>query len=99
MKMLRYWVNLNTLAVRYNDLEYGYAVVDAEKWIGKPLGWFESPERLHRFIADIMLPVLAEAWKANPLLRLGQLISNAAEIDPYHVSDGDMREALKTLCE
>lgn len=95
--MTRYWLNLKTLRHRINDLEYGVARVDAEKWLGPEIGWFSTIEAMNLYILEQLLPVLRLAWTANPHQRLGQLISNATgrDHDIYYVPDGDLRDGLR----
>lgn len=93
--MTRYWLNLKTLRHRINDLEYGVARVDAEKWLGPDVGWFSSIEAMNVYLLDQVIPVLRAAWIANPHQRLGQLISNVTEGDIYYVPDGELRDGLK----
>jgi hypothetical protein len=96
--MTRFWLNLSTLEHRINDLEYGPARTDAERWLGDTdLGWFDSVERMNEFIMTKMLPLLEAAWRANPHMRLGQLISNAAGAgvqDIYYIKDGKLMQGL-----
>ena len=52
-----------------------------------------------------MLALLAEAWKARPDLRLGQIVSIAAykgrrgpdDYDPFYVEDDAMADGLRKL--
>lgn len=94
--MIRYWLNLKTLKYRFNDLEYGVARTDAENWLDAPVGWFSSPEAMNAYIQAETLPVLTAAWKANPHMRLGQLVANAAGGDPFYTPDGELRDQLAT---
>lgn len=51
-----------------------------------------SPERI-----GPILRVIEEYWKANPDLRLGQLIgnlANVAKVDPYAIEDGELLDAV-----
>lgn len=96
----RYWLNLDTLKHRFNDMEYGHARIDAENWLGEPLGWFETVERMNDYIAAQILPLLRKAWRSNPGLRLGQLIADASGTsDPFFVTDGELLQGLKELCD
>ncbi len=94
--MRRYWLNLRTLRWIKNDLDYLPAREHAEHTIGKNIGWFESVDKLNEYLRAELIPVLEAAWKKNPQLRLGQLISNAAgaDHDVFYVPDGEMREQL-----
>ena len=95
--MIRYWLNLKTLRQRFNDLEYGPAATDAERWIGQPLGWFSDLETMNAYIRAEMIPALEAAWKSNPALRLGQLISAATPGDVFYVPDGELRDGLRDV--
>lgn len=58
-----------------------------------------NPDRI-----DPMLSKLGTYWKANPDLRLGQIISNANHIatgrsDCFYTEDTTMMSALRTLAD
>lgn len=46
---------------------------------------------------DPMVDFLRAYWKANPDLRLGQIIGNAFHGDPYHVEDEELIERMKDV--
>lgn len=44
---------------------------------------------------DPFLKRLSAVWKANPDLRLGQLVVNALGPDPFYVEDDDLLRRLE----
>lgn len=101
--MIRYWLNLETLRHRCNDMEWGPSKTDAQEWLEPEspgdLGWFTSAEAMQQYIAAEVLPMLEKAWANNPEWRLGQLICNSIpkrlKNDPYYLSDRDLLERLR----
>lgn len=61
----------------------------------KPQQDTRNPARI-----DTVLRELERAWRANPGMRLGQLIVNAAGVsDPFYVEDVEIIKGLKSLGE
>jgi hypothetical protein len=49
---------------------------------------------------DAVLLALSTAWRANPDLRLGQLVVNAAgDADPFYVEDDELLAGLDTVAD
>jgi hypothetical protein len=49
---------------------------------------------------DRVLLAVSAAWRANPDLRLGQLVVNAAgDSDPFYVEDEELLAGLDTIAD
>jgi hypothetical protein len=49
---------------------------------------------------DAVLLALSTAWRANPDLRLGQLVVNAAgDADPFYLEDDELLAGLNTVAD
>lgn len=53
-----------------------------------------DPDRIPRILLD-----LSKAWRANPDLRLGQLIVNLLGKDPFYIEDDEAHHAIKAVIE
>jgi uncharacterized protein YihD (DUF1040 family) len=48
---------------------------------------------------EVVLSILREYWYKNSDLRLGQIVSNLADGDPYYIEDVEVIARLKQLQE
>ena len=58
--------------------------------------WYKGGVRaIDDAMKDVVLARLAEVWKANPTMRLMQLLGNVFRTDPYYIEDFDAVKAIE----